>query len=284
MSPSIESYQAILLRVIEEKSQPSNLSQPGFEPGSARFTAKNGNRYSTAVERPAGRAVETRWLLLPRMSSSLNFKPNALRKEGKCFLFMSRLLLISTRSINLLYSEEASDAREKLTYAYRVLVGRPEEIRPLGRPRRRWEDNIKMDLREVGYDDRDWINLAQDRDQWRAYDRRHLNNIFPDRWIGRGGPVPWPSRSPDLNPLDFYLWGHLKACVYAEPIPDVQTLEQHIRAACDAIWMQPGIFERYTSYLRTLAEKKLLAEGCTGRNGEREKSSGQKKISDDRRH
>ncbi|KAJ4434142.1 hypothetical protein ANN_16462 [Periplaneta americana] len=45
--------------------------------------------------------------------------------------------------------------------AYRVLVGRPEGKRPLGRPRRRWEDNIKMDLREVGYDDRDWINLAQ---------------------------------------------------------------------------------------------------------------------------
>ncbi|KAJ4439154.1 hypothetical protein ANN_15111 [Periplaneta americana] len=44
--------------------------------------------------------------------------------------------------------------------AYRVLVGRPEGKRPLGRPRRRWEDNIKMDLREVGYDDRDWINLA----------------------------------------------------------------------------------------------------------------------------
>ncbi|KAJ4435849.1 hypothetical protein ANN_18468 [Periplaneta americana] len=52
--------------------------------------------------------------------------------------------------------------------AYRVLVGRPEGKRPLGRPRRRWEDNIKMDLREVGYDDRDWINLAQDRDRWRA--------------------------------------------------------------------------------------------------------------------
>ncbi|KAJ4436521.1 hypothetical protein ANN_16552 [Periplaneta americana] len=51
----------------------------------------------------------------------------------------------------------------------RVLFGRPEEKRPLGRLRRRWEDNIKMDLREVGYDDRDWINLAQDRDRWRAY-------------------------------------------------------------------------------------------------------------------
>ncbi|KAJ4443792.1 hypothetical protein ANN_05572 [Periplaneta americana] len=53
--------------------------------------------------------------------------------------------------------------------AYRVLVGRPEGKRPLGGPRRRWEDNIKMDLREVGCDDRDWINLAQDKDRWRAY-------------------------------------------------------------------------------------------------------------------
>ncbi|KAJ4427128.1 hypothetical protein ANN_24744 [Periplaneta americana] len=59
--------------------------------------------------------------------------------------------------------------------AYSVLVGRPEGKRPLGRPRRRWEDNIKMDLREVGYDGRDWINLAQDRDQWRAYVRAAMN-------------------------------------------------------------------------------------------------------------
>ncbi|KAJ4442834.1 hypothetical protein ANN_04427 [Periplaneta americana] len=53
--------------------------------------------------------------------------------------------------------------------AYIVLVGRPEGKRTLGRPRRRWEDNINMDLTEVGCDDKDWINLAQDRDQWRAY-------------------------------------------------------------------------------------------------------------------
>ncbi|KAJ4431742.1 hypothetical protein ANN_20345 [Periplaneta americana] len=59
--------------------------------------------------------------------------------------------------------------------AYSVLVGRPEGKRPLGRPRRRWEVNIKMDLREVGYDDREWINLAQDGDQWRAYVRAAMN-------------------------------------------------------------------------------------------------------------
>jgi hypothetical protein len=51
---------------------------------------------------------------------------------------------------------------------HRVLVGKPEEKRPLGRPRRRWEDNIKMDLQEVGRCPGDWMELAQDRDRWRA--------------------------------------------------------------------------------------------------------------------
>ena len=51
---------------------------------------------------------------------------------------------------------------------HRVLVGKHEGKRPLGRPRRRWEDNIKMDLREVGGGCGDWMELAQDRDSWRA--------------------------------------------------------------------------------------------------------------------
>ena len=51
---------------------------------------------------------------------------------------------------------------------YRVLMGKPEGKRPVGRPRRRWEDNIKMDLQEVGCRGMDWTELAQDRDRWRA--------------------------------------------------------------------------------------------------------------------
>ena len=51
---------------------------------------------------------------------------------------------------------------------YRVLVGKPEGRRPLGRPRHRWEDNIRMDLWEVGCGCVDWMELAQDRDRWRA--------------------------------------------------------------------------------------------------------------------
>jgi hypothetical protein len=54
-------------------------------------------------------------------------------------------------------------------------VGKPEGKRPLGRPRRRWEDNIKMGVRERGWDGMDWINVAQDREQWRALVNIEMN-------------------------------------------------------------------------------------------------------------
>jgi hypothetical protein len=63
--------------------------------------------------------------------------------------------------------------------AYRILVGRPEGRRTLGRPRRRWEDNIKMDLQEVGWGGMDWIDMAQDRDRWRAVVNAVMNLRVP---------------------------------------------------------------------------------------------------------
>ena len=71
---------------------------------------------------------------------------------------------------------------------YRVLVGKPEGRRPLGRLRRRWEDDIKVDLREVSCDSRDWIALAEDRDQWRACVRAVINFRVPSK------------------PISYYLW------------------------------------------------------------------------------
>jgi hypothetical protein len=62
---------------------------------------------------------------------------------------------------------------------YRVLVGKPEGKRPLGRTRRRWGDNIRMDLQEVGWGCEDWIGLAQDKDRWRALVSAVINLRVP---------------------------------------------------------------------------------------------------------
>ena len=68
---------------------------------------------------------------------------------------------------------------EQSRNAYRVLVGKPEGKRPLGWPRHRWEDNNKMNLREVGCDPGEWIDLVEDRDQCRAYVRAVMNLRVP---------------------------------------------------------------------------------------------------------
>ena len=62
---------------------------------------------------------------------------------------------------------------------HRVLVGKPEGNKPLGRPRRRWEDNIKMDLQEVGGGCVDWMELAQDMERWRALVNTAMNFLVP---------------------------------------------------------------------------------------------------------
>jgi hypothetical protein len=71
------------------------------------------------------------------------------------------------------------DARGGGRSVYRVLVARPKGRRPLGRPRHKWEENIKMDLREIGVDATNWIRLAQDRVQWRVFVNTVMNLRVP---------------------------------------------------------------------------------------------------------
>jgi hypothetical protein len=66
--------------------------------------------------------------------------------------------------------------------ACRILVAKPEGKRPLGRPRRRWVDNIKMDLRDIGWDRVDWIDVAQNRDQWRTLVKTVLWSSGQSSW------------------------------------------------------------------------------------------------------
>ena len=63
--------------------------------------------------------------------------------------------------------------------AFEILRGKPKGKRPLGRPRRRWEDNIRMDLKEIGINTRNWVDSAQDRDYWRALVNTTLNLRVP---------------------------------------------------------------------------------------------------------
>lgn len=74
--------------------------------------------------------------------------------------------------------------------------------------------------------------------------RNHLRATFGNRWIGRGGPVAWPPRSPDLTCLDFFLWGHMKQLVYETVVETEEDLVARITVAADAIADMPGIFER----------------------------------------
>ena len=65
--------------------------------------------------------------------------------------------------------------------------------------------------------------------------REYLNNVFPNRWIGRGGPVQWPPRSPDLTPMDFFIWGEMKCFVYEPPIDIPEELVARVAEAAAII-------------------------------------------------
>lgn len=89
--------------------------------------------------------------------------------------------------------------------------------------------------------------------------RSWLNQQFPNRWIGRRGPVEWPPRSPDLSPLDFYLWGHLKSLVYAKKIRNLNNLQERIIEACSSI--TPDVL------MRVHADWKNRLQLCLQENG-----------------
>lgn len=80
--------------------------------------------------------------------------------------------------------------------------------------------------------------------------REFLNYTYRNRWIGRGGTQPWPPRSPDLNSLDYFFWGHLKSLVYAVPIQTEEELRNRIIVCCQTIRNTPGIFENVRQSMR----------------------------------
>jgi hypothetical protein len=93
-------------------------------------------------------------------------------------LYSSQNIIRTIKSRRMRWAGHVAGMGEKRN-ARRILVGKSEGRRPLGRPRRRWVENIKMDLRVIGWDGMDWVDLAQDRDQWRALVNTVMNLRVP---------------------------------------------------------------------------------------------------------
>jgi len=92
-----------------------------------------------------------------------------------------------------------------------------------------------------------------------------LNMTYRQRWIGRGGPVPWPARSPDLNPLDFFFWGHMKDLVYSTPVENEEDLVARVVAAAGAIQDDENAF---IAVRRSMIERCRLCNQVEGRHFE----------------
>ena len=89
--------------------------------------------------------------------------------------------------------------------------------------------------------------------------RKWLNDTFPGRWIGRRGPVEWAPRSPDLTPLDFFLWGYMKQLVYKKTIKDLNDLRQKITRAVKSI--KPDVINSVFLNISKRLEKVILVGG-----------------------
>jgi hypothetical protein len=98
--------------------------------------------------------------------------------ESKCGLYSSPNIVRVIKSRRMRWAGHVAHRGEGRS-VYRVLVGRPKGKRPLGRPRQRWEDNIKMDLSEIGIDGANWMQVAQNRVQWQAFMSMVMNLCVP---------------------------------------------------------------------------------------------------------
>jgi hypothetical protein len=126
-------------------------------------------------------------------------------------------------------------------------------------------NNYRFFLEEVLPELLENVPLAVRRRMWFQQDgapahyhidvRNYLDAQFPNRWIGRNGPVAWPPRSPDMTPLDFFFWGHMKSLVYATPVQSEEDLVARIAVASGDISEMPGLFHNIRQSLTRRYQK-----------------------------
>lgn len=104
---------------------------------------------------------------------------------------------------------------------------------------------LRNELPQISFEAIENVPLAQRNSIWYMHDgapahyavvaQNVLNERFPERWIGRAGPIRWPPRSPDLNPLDYFFWGHLKNVVHEQQINTLEELDARLNAAYQTV-------------------------------------------------
>ncbi|KAJ8978460.1 hypothetical protein NQ317_002914 [Molorchus minor] len=117
-------------------------------------------------------------------------------------------------------------------------------------------DNVPLQLRQIMYFMHDVAPA-----HFSLIVRQYLDDEYQNRWIGRGGPNPWPPRFSELNCLDFFFSSHLKTLVYATPVENIDQLRERIVASCDIIRNTPGIFLRVRQSMRRRIAACIEANG-----------------------
>ena len=116
-------------------------------------------------------------------------------------------------------------------------------------------DAVPLEIRQVM-----WLQHDGAPENFDINVRNHVNVTYPNRWIGRGGPVPWPARSPDLTPLDYSLSGSMKALVSATPVTSEKDLIARVHGAIGILSRQPHLLDHVRASQAAAVDSALTEE------------------------
>ena len=224
----------------------------------------------------AARVIFCQWLI-GKHDENPNFTRNVLVTDEACF---NRTGVLNFHNLHLWAQDNPHAIRRHFyqhQFSVNVWAGIVDDqlIGPFILPNRLNGDGYLQFLQEDLPGLLENVVLAVRRDMWYLHDgapphfrndvREYLTATYHHRWVGRGGPVAWPPRSPDLNPLDFYLWGHFKSLVYHTEVQNHQDLLQRIENAADLI-RRENRHETFTKMRENWVRRARLCVQIRGRH------------------